>query len=95
MSGADETGRDASARVRVLEEALALETRKSIRLATLLEHLPAGVLVEDEHRRVALANTRFCVMFGIAASPETLVGVDCAAAAEGASALFPEPLAFV
>lgn len=95
MTGDDEKGPASSARVRALEEALAIETRKSIRLATLLEHLPAGVLVQDEHRRVALANTRFCVMFGIPASPDTLVGADCAAAAEGASALFPEPGAFV
>jgi signal transduction histidine kinase/CheY-like chemotaxis protein/HPt (histidine-containing phosphotransfer) domain-containing protein len=58
------------------------------RLAALVESLGAAVLVEDEQRRVVLANESFCRMFGIPAAPSALVGVDCAVAAGAASALF-------
>lgn len=64
------------------------------RLARLVESLQAGVLLEDEHRRVVLTNDAFCEIFGIPATPEQLVGGDCAAAAEESKALARDPELF-
>ena len=49
------------------------------RIAVLVTAFPAAVLVEDERRRVLLANERFCDLFGLADRPEALVGADSAA----------------
>ena len=76
-----------------LAEAAAAADRA--RLAALVADLGAGVLVEDEHRRIALVNDDFCAMFGIPAPPATLVGTDCSGAAEQTMGLFAEPEAFV
>ncbi len=61
----------------------------------MFEHLKSGQLVEDADRRVALVNPAFCEMFEIPATPEQLVGSDCAAAAEGVKSLFIDPGAFL
>ena len=50
----------------------------SARFLTLFQHLKSAQLVEDQDRRVALVNQAFCDMFGIPASPEQLMGTDCA-----------------
>src|SRR3954451_6676371 len=52
------------------------------RLTNLVQNLKSGVLVEDEHRRVALVNEEFCEIFDVGAAPDTLVGRDCAGTAE-------------
>ena len=53
------------------------------------------MLVEDEHRRIALTNAAFCRMFGIPAPPEALVGTDCSQATQQSKALFADPDGFV
>jgi PAS domain S-box-containing protein len=67
------------------EPALALDDLRSRveqeRLRALVTSIGLGVLVEDEQRRVAVANEAFCEFFSIPASPEQLVGADCAEAA--------------
>jgi len=63
-------------------------------LRAMLAHLGAGVLLEDEHRRLVLANPVFCSLFGITDAPASLVGRDCLAMAEEAKRLFREPEAF-
>ena len=65
------------------------------RLSRLLASLGGGVLVEDEHRRILLANQTFCDLFGIPAPPASLVGADCSDSAEQSKALFADPEAFV
>jgi PAS domain-containing protein len=40
------------------------------RFATVLGELNEGILVEDEHRRIALVNQAFCSIFLIDAPPE-------------------------
>jgi len=64
------------------------------RLRTLIASLQAGVLVEDEHGRIVLANEELCHAWGIHAPPEVLIGADCAAAAEASLALLAEPERF-
>jgi PAS domain S-box-containing protein len=63
----------------------------SSRLTNLVENLQAGVLVEDERRRIAVVNAELCAIFEIDAPPEALLGADCAEAAAGVARLFAEP----
>jgi len=65
------------------------------RLASLITNLHAGILVEDENRKIVLANPLFCQMFNIPAPPDALVGVDCSASAEQSKLLFKQPEEFV
>ncbi|MDX2097869.1 MAG: response regulator, partial [Leptolyngbyaceae cyanobacterium bins.59] len=65
------------------------------RLMVLIGNLQAGVLVEDHDRCIALVNDIFCQIFGIPASPQALVGVSCADAAEQSKHLFAQPEEFV
>ncbi|WP_228237823.1 PAS domain S-box protein [Allomuricauda sp. M10] len=65
------------------------------RLATLVKNLEMAVLLEDEDRKMALTNKKFCEMFGIQAPPEALIGIDCANAAEDTKTYFKEPEQFV
>jgi len=65
------------------------------RLSALISNLRGAVLVEDEERRIVLVNQRFCDAFEIPATPEQLIGVDCANAAEQSKMLFLKPERFV
>jgi PAS domain S-box-containing protein len=65
------------------------------RLENLIKTLQAGILVEDENRKIVLTNRNFCDLFNIAAPPEVLGGVDCSDAAEQSKALFSDPEKFV
>lgn len=65
------------------------------RLAALIEHLPSGILVEDETRHIALVNQCFCDLFDIPVTPEALIGADCAQSAEQTKHLFADAEAFV
>lgn len=65
------------------------------RLAALLASLQAGILVEDEYRKVVLANEGLCAMFGIPVRAEALTGTDCAESARGTAGLFREPDRFL
>ena len=78
---------------RKLAEA-ALQTTQ-IRLTTLITNLQSGIMVEDENRRVILANQLFCDIFEIPVSPQELVGYDCAEARQQVKPLFVQPDAFV
>jgi two-component system sensor histidine kinase/response regulator len=51
--------------------------RTTSRLSTLIGSLQAGILVEDEHRQIVLANQEFCNLFGLELTPEDLLGQDC------------------
>ncbi|WP_422858831.1 PAS domain S-box protein [Flagellimonas sp. S174] len=46
------------------------------RLAILIKNLQTGILLEDENRKIVLANQKFCDLFGIPVAPEKLKGVD-------------------
>lgn len=65
------------------------------RLATLIQNLDSGVLLEDENRTIALTNKKFCELFKIPLNPEELIGQDCTNSAEDSKVLFEEPEAFV
>jgi PAS domain S-box-containing protein len=64
-------------------------------LRTILENLPAGILVEDTDRTVLMANERLTDVLDAPVAAEELVGRDCAAAAEELKGLFDDPAGFV
>ena len=74
------------------EEALA---NAQIRLTNLIGNLQAGVLLENEHREIALANQYYCEVFNIPSEPAWLVGKKCPETLFAASQLFDEPEAFL
>lgn len=65
------------------------------RLSNLIANLQKGILVEDENHKIILTNQLFCDLFGVTASPESLVGIDCVPLAEQSKHLFKEPELFV
>ncbi len=68
-----------------------LQLRKTTsRLTTLIQNLEAGILVEDENRRILLANQTFCDIFRLSLSPEALRGPDCESLLRQAAALFQD-----
>jgi diguanylate cyclase (GGDEF)-like protein len=64
-------------------------------LEVVIEGLDVGLLLEDESRRVIVANQAFCNLFAVEAPPESLVGMDCREAAQSTKGYFTEPEAFV
>jgi len=67
----------------------------NLKFRSLISSMQAGVMVEDEHRRVVLVNQYFCNLFSIPYSPEQLIGADCVAAAEASKELFKDPDMFI
>ena len=64
-------------------------------LSALLAHLPFGVLVEGADREIMAANPAFCDLFDVEVACESLVGRDCAEAAENVAERFVEPQQFL
>jgi PAS domain S-box-containing protein len=65
------------------------------RLEGLIENLPVGILFEDDHRKVVLANQTFCQMLDIPVPPQALAGADSRTLLEQSKHLFPDPEMFV
>ncbi|OLP16457.1 hypothetical protein BST81_20985 [Leptolyngbya sp. 'hensonii'] len=66
----------------------------TLRLSTLIKSLQAGVLLEDENRRIILTNEAFCQLFSLSMPPTALVGQDCRQAVQGTLALIKDPNGF-
>ncbi len=62
---------------------------------TLMENLHAGLIAEDENRKVLFCNKNFCEIFGIKDKPENLVGANSEKASESLKYLFIEEKEFV
>ncbi|ANH60753.1 PAS domain-containing sensor histidine kinase [Dokdonia donghaensis] len=65
------------------------------RLSAVISNLESGILLEDENRKVVIANERFCDFFSIAITPAELIGQDCTNAAERYKHLFENEERFV
>lgn len=61
------------------------------RMATLIKNLQTGILLEDQNRKIVLANQKFCDLFGIPVSPDVLKGVDSAKSIHKYKNMFLEP----
>lgn len=66
-----------------------------LRLKTLISNMFAGILLEDENRKVLLTNQALIDMFHIPLQPEEMIGFDCALAAKSSAANFVDPDAFL
>ena len=65
------------------------------RLSAVISNLESGILLEDENRKIVIANERFCNFFSIARTPAELIGQDCTNAAERYKHLFENEEHFV
>ncbi len=67
----------------------------SLRLSTIIKNLQAGLLVEDENRKIVLVNQTFCSAFGISRNADQMVGGDCVDLGLATKDLFVNPVEFV
>ncbi|MEN7551369.1 PAS domain S-box protein [Rapidithrix thailandica] len=65
-----------------------------LRLTHLIANLQSGVLMQDAHKEIIVANQTFCKMFQIPLQPEELVGSNCIESAESVKDLFTDPECF-
>ena len=65
------------------------------RLEGLIENLPVGILFENDHHKVVLANQSLCQMLDIPVPPRSLGGADSRTLLEQSKHLFPAPEQFV
>ena len=65
------------------------------KLNFILNKIPFAVLLEDSNRRLQFTNQNFCQLFNIEATPEQMVGFNCAEAAEIVAPLFKNPELFL
>ena len=67
----------------------------NLRFRSLISSIQAGIMVEDEHRKVVLVNQHFCNLFSIPVQPDLLIGMNCEEAAEASKTLFKDPESFI
>ncbi len=67
----------------------------NLRFRSLISSMQAGIMVENNQRKVVLVNQHFCDLFSIHVPPEQLVGMNCNEAAEASKILFTNPDAFI
>lgn len=65
------------------------------RLKTLISSLSDAVLLESEDRKIELVNNRFCQIFNIPLSPDSLIGMDSKQAAEEGMLLYKDQEGFI
>lgn len=65
-----------------------------VRLTNLISNLQAGILLENEHRKVVLTNHHFCKIFQQNVKPDDLIGKDCEIGVSYAKKLFTDPELF-
>jgi PAS domain S-box-containing protein len=65
------------------------------RLSFLIVNLQTGIILEDENRKLLLANKKFCSMFDYDGDPDTLVGMDCLNSKEDSKRFFKNPDSYV
>lgn len=65
------------------------------KLSTLIQNLQAGTLFENEYRKITLVNQSFCNIFNIPATPEQMIGYDCATASEQSKTMMKDPDGFL
>ena len=65
------------------------------RLSAVIDNFREGIVLEDEHRRVVLANEAFCQQLNRPVAPAHFVGLDGAVLAAESSHLVPDPAAYL
>ena len=67
----------------------------NLRFRSLISSMQAGIMVENNQRKVVLVNQHFCDLFSIHIPPEQLVGTNCNDTDEASKILFTDPDAFI
>jgi signal transduction histidine kinase/CheY-like chemotaxis protein/putative methionine-R-sulfoxide reductase with GAF domain len=67
----------------------------NLRFKSLISSIQAGIMVEDEQRRVVFVNKLFCNLFSIPVEPDLLIGMSCEEAARASKTLFKDPESFI
>jgi len=67
----------------------------NLRFRLLISSLQAGVMLEDEKRKVVLVNQHLCDFFSISVPPEQLGGMNCEESAHVVKDLFIDPDTFI
>jgi PAS domain-containing protein len=82
---------------RVPSEELAQRQLRTLatRLSILLEHLPQGILLEDEVGRLLVINAHLCQIFEINPSPQSLLGTESIQATDAWRSRLMDPELFV
>lgn len=70
-------------------------TLAASRLTTLIQNMNAGIVVEDQNRKIVVANEKFCELFNIQSDPSALRGMDCTDSFRQWMHLARDPEAFV
>jgi PAS domain S-box-containing protein len=65
-----------------------------LRLNSLIDNIPSGVIVEDRNRNIVLVNSNFCQMFSLSLPPEKLEGTNCPRIFQQGIHLFKNPKQF-
>jgi PAS domain S-box-containing protein len=60
-----------------------------------VNNMQAGVLIEDENRKVFNVNQELCTIFGFNGSPQEMVGMDCAETIDHFKFIFSHPTYFI
>jgi signal transduction histidine kinase len=64
-------------------------------LEILVNHSENSLLMEDENRKIVFVNQKFIDLFGIPATPEQMIGIDCSSSAEENKSFFKNSDLFV
>ena len=59
------------------KEARKILTLTASRLTTLIRSMNTGIVVEDQNRKIVVANEKFCDLFAVQSTPAELQGIDC------------------
>ena len=61
------------------------------RLSFLIVNLQTGIVLEDENRKLLLANKKYCSIFGFNEDPEALIGSDYSNSVQDSKKIFKNP----
>ncbi|WP_187631977.1 PAS domain S-box protein [Hymenobacter lutimineralis] len=81
--------------ISAVKQATAALEASTLRLYTTISNFQEGILLEDEHRRVVLANEAVCRIFRLEATAEQLVGYDTSLLGQDIQHRFLQPEAFL
>lgn len=65
------------------------------RMSSLISNLQAGVLLENEDRKISLINKRFCELFDMNLDTSELIGANCGEATEQSKVKFLNPAGYI
>lgn len=81
--------------ISAVKQATADLEASTLRFSTTIANFQEGIMLEDEHQRVMLANAALCRIFGLDITPDQLIGYDTNLLSQTIQGHFRYPQAFV